>query len=259
MTSLSERTGRNQLIFELAIVFALSLGASAVYSVVSLIAKLTSKAGLAGQTTTLNGAMAQREWLDFTYQILSIGFGLAPVALALYFLWQSNLLDGRGNPFQTIGLNFQRPVFWLTRGFGLALAIGIPGFGLYIVARILGLSSKIIPAELPNYWWAIPILLLAAVRAALLEEVLVVAYLFDRLARLGISSRFQILISAGLRASYHLYQGFGGFIGNFVMGVVFGWAYKKWGRVMPLVLAHFILDAVSFVGYAVIGKALALP
>jgi membrane protease YdiL (CAAX protease family) len=69
----------------------------------------------------------------------------------------------------------------------------------------------------------------------------------------------QILISATIRGSYHLYQGFGGFIGNFVMGMVFGWAYKKWGRVMPLVLAHFILDAVSFVGYALIGKALPLP
>jgi len=259
MTSRKSRPDDKQLVFELVIVFALSLGASAVYSVVSLIAKLTSKAGLAGQTTTLNGAMAQREWLDLTYQILSIGFGLAPVALALYFLWQSNLLEGRGNPFQAIGLNFQRPVFWLTRGFGLALVIGVPGLGLYIAARLLGLSSKIVPAELPDYWWAVPILLLAAVRASLLEEVLVVAYLFDRLTRLGITSKVQIVISAGLRGSYHLYQGFGGFIGNFAMGLAFGWAYKKWGRVMPLVLAHFILDAVSFVGYALVGKSLPLP
>lgn len=259
MTSHKYRTGDGQLVFELVIVFALSLGASAVYSAVSLLAKLTSKAGLAGQITTLNGAMAQREWLDLTYQILSIGFGLAPVALALYFLWQSNLLEGLGNPFQTIGLNFQRPAFWLTRGFGLALVIGVPGLGLYIAARLLGLSSKIVPAELPDYWWAVPILLLAAVRASLLEEVLVVAYLFDRLTRLGITSKVQIVISAGLRGSYHLYQGFGGFIGNFVMGLAFGWAYKRWGRIMPLVWAHFILDAVSFVGYALIGKSLPLP
>ena len=258
MTNHKSASGR-QLLTEVVIVFALSLGASAVYSVVSLIAKLTAKAGLAGQTTTINGAMAEREWLDLTYQVLSIGFGLAPVALAIYFLWQSNLENAQGNPFKTIGLNFERPTFWISRGISLAAAIGIPGLGLYVVARLLGLSSKIVPAELPGYWWAIPILLLAAVRAALLEEVLVVAYLFDRLTRLGVSSRAQLLISSALRGSYHLYQGFGGFIGNFVMGLAFGWAYKKWGRVMPLVLAHFILDAVSFVGYALVGKSLPLP
>jgi membrane protease YdiL (CAAX protease family) len=141
----------------------------------------------------------------------------------------------------------------------LAAAIGIPGLGLYVASRFLGLSSKIVPAELPDYWWAVPILLLAAVKAGLLEEVLIVGYLFDRLTKLGLTDRAQILISAAIRGSYHLYQGFGGFIGNFVMGLVFGWAYKKWGKVMPLFFAHFILDAVSFVGYALIGNSLQLP
>lgn len=247
-------TDRKNFNLELLIVFALSLGASAIYSVVSLIAKLTAKSGLAGQTTLINGALAEREWLDLTYQLLSVTLGLAPVALALYLLWQST-----GKPFSSIGLTFDSPNFWLSRGTLLAAAIGIPGVGLYVASRLLGWSSKIVPAELPNYWWAIPILLLAAVRAALLEEVLVVGYLFDRLERLGVAPKIQLLTSAGLRASYHLYQGFGGFIGNFVMGLVFGWAYRRWGRVMPLVLAHFILDAVSFVGYALIGKSLPLP
>jgi hypothetical protein len=33
------------------------------------------------------------------------------------------------------------------------------------------------------------------------------------------------------------------------MGVVFGWCYARWGRTMPLVIAHWIIDIVSFVGY----------
>ncbi|GAA4957356.1 hypothetical protein GCM10023238_25050 [Streptomyces heliomycini] len=41
-----------------------------------------------------------------------------------------------------------------------------------------------------------------------------------------------------LRGSYHLYQGIGGFIGNMVMGVVFVYLYRRWGRVGPLVVAH---------------------
>ena len=248
------KTARKPLFIELCIVFALSLGASAIYSVVSLISKLLAPAGLAGQVTKINTSMARAEWLDFTYQLLSVAFGLAPVALALYLLWQTNQ-----NPFKTLGLSLKSPVFWVSRGFLLAAAIGLPGLALYIAARLLGLSSKIVPAELPNYWWAVPILLLAAVKAALVEEVLVVGYLFNRLEKLGLGSFGQLMISATLRGSYHLYQGFGGFVGNFVMGLVFGWAYKKWGRVMPLVFAHFLLDAISFVGYALIGGSLPLP
>ncbi|MDQ2750113.1 MAG: CPBP family intramembrane metalloprotease, partial [Actinomycetota bacterium] len=55
--------------------------------------------------------------------------------------------------------------------------------------------------------------------------------------------------SAVLRGSYHLYQGFGGFLGNMVMGLIFGYWFQRTRRVMPLVIAHFLLDAVSFIGY----------
>ena len=33
------------------------------------------------------------------------------------------------------------------------------------------------------------------------------------------------------------------------MGIVFGWAYQRWGRVMPLVIAHTLIDVIAFVGY----------
>jgi membrane protease YdiL (CAAX protease family) len=63
--------------------------------------------------------------------------------------------------------------------------------------------------------------------------------------------KWQIILSAAvLRGSYHLYQGIGPFFGNVVMGIVFGWCYWRWGRVMPLVIAHWIIDIASFVGYA---------
>ena len=64
-------------------------------------------------------------------------------------------------------------------------------------------------------------------------------------------------ISALIRGAYHLYQGFGGFIGNFVMGLLFGWLFRRWGRVGPMVVAHFLIDAVAFIGYATLADRIA--
>ncbi|MGO3256313.1 MAG: CPBP family intramembrane glutamic endopeptidase, partial [Glutamicibacter ardleyensis] len=67
-----------------------------------------------------------------------------------------------------------------------------------------------------------------------------------------------ILGSALIRGSYHLYQGVGPMLGNIAMGVIFGWIYQKYGRVMPLVIAHFLLDAVGFVGFMLFGPAIGI-
>jgi membrane protease YdiL (CAAX protease family) len=66
-----------------------------------------------------------------------------------------------------------------------------------------------------------------------------------------------IITSALIRGSYHLYQGFGGFLGNVVMGLFFGWIYTRTKRVGPLVVAHTLLDVVAFVGYALLKDHLA--
>jgi membrane protease YdiL (CAAX protease family) len=236
---------------EILTVLALSLGASAVYSIISLLSKVTAENGLSSQTATINRQLSDREWLDFSYQFFGIAFGLAPVALVLFLLWEK-----KSSPFDAIGLNFLQPGRDLWSGLWLAAVIGIPGLGLYLVSRQLGISAEVIPAALGEYWWTVPMLLFAAVRASLLEEVIVIGYLFNRLSRLGFSNNSQIILSASLRATYHLYQGFGGFIGNFVMGLLFGYLYHRWGRVMPLVVAHFILDAAIFVGYAALKDVL---
>ena len=59
-----------------------------------------------------------------------------------------------------------------------------------------------------------------------------------------------------LRGAYHLYQGWGGFLGNLLMGVIFGLIYLRWKRVGPLVVAHTTLDIAAFLGYAVLAPRL---
>ena len=233
---------------EVIVVLALSLGASAVYSILSLVSSLTAPKGLAGAVQHINPSASPREWLDFSYQFIGIIFGLAPVALVVYLVWQT---AGSKTLF-LIGWRTPLRLRDFGAGFGLAAAIGLPGLGLYFGARALGLAAQVVPSDLPGYWWAVPMLMLAALRASLLEEFIMVGYLFNRFNAMGWSSRRQIWVSAVIRGSYHLYQGFGGFVGNLVMGLAFGWLFKKFGRLQVLVFAHFLLDLVSFVGFALL-------
>ena len=241
---------------EVLLVLGVSLGVSAVYSALSIVDKLTRAQALADQAATLNASrFPDRPWLDLAYQLLGILFALVPAALAVHLL-------GRTGPpaLRILGLDTRRPMSDLGRGAALAALIGIPGLALYLAAHAAGINATVVPAALGNHWWAIPVLLLAALQNALLEEVVVVGYLLRRLEQMGVSARFAIGISAVLRGSYHLYQGFGGFLGNLVMGVVFGLAYRRWGRLGPLIVAHTLLDVVAFVGYTVLaGKVSWLP
>ena len=243
-----EAEPRNRFGVELVIVLALSLGASAVYSILSLLASLTAPKGLSGAVEHINPSASPREWLDFSYQFVGIIFGLAPVALVVYLVWQSH----SKRTFETLGFRTPLRLRDFAGGFGLAAAIGIPGLGLYFGARALGLAAQVVPSDLPGYWWAVPMLLLAAARAALLEEFIMVGYLFNRFEAMGWSAQRQVWVSAIIRGAYHLYQGFGGFVGNLVMGLAFGWLYKKYGRLQVLLFAHFLLDVVSFVGFALL-------
>jgi membrane protease YdiL (CAAX protease family) len=92
-------------------------------------------------------------------------------------------------------------------------------------------------------------LLLNAAEAALLEEVVVVAYLVTRLRQLGLTEVSAVGASALLRGSYHLYQGWGGFLGNVAMGVLFGFVFTRTRRAWPIVVAHFLLDVTAGIGY----------
>ena len=134
----------------------------------------------------------------------------------------------------------------------LAAVIGGSGLALYLAAYKLGLALNVVPENLPDIWWRIPLLVLQAARDGILEEILVVGYLLRRLDQLGMSPARAIAVSAVVRGSYHLYQGFGGFIGNAVMGVIFALLYFRWKRVTPLIIAHALIDTGAFVGYAVL-------
>lgn len=246
---------------EIWLLLGVSLLASATYAAIVLLDRLTLETPLGEQTTSLNVAVTERPWLDLLYQLRRIVFLALPAFLALYLL----AANGR-SAARRIGLDATRPWRDLRDGAVLAALIGIPGLGAYAVGRALGITLEVRPQALGGWWWTIPVLILAAVGNALLEEVIVVGYLAERLRELQWGVIGVVAASAVLRASYHLYQGPGMVLGNAAMGAVFAlfylrrpatrgprWWRAAWGgRVMPLVIAHTVLDVVAFVGYALV-------
>ncbi|MFE0726975.1 CPBP family intramembrane glutamic endopeptidase [Streptomyces antibioticus] len=249
------RPPRRILRDETLLVLGLSLGASGVAALISFVGSVTKPGGLKDQAATLNASAAPgRPWLDLAWQLFGIASALVPVALVAHFLMR----EGQG--LRTLGFDRTRPWFDLGRGAAIAAVIGSAGIAFYLLARGLGFNLTVVPEALPDVWWKFPVLILSALQNAILEEVIVVGYLLRRLRQLGWSPGNALMASSVLRGSYHLYQGIGGFIGNMVMGVVFVFLYRRWGRVGPLVVAHTLLDIGAFVGYALLaGKVSWLP
>ena len=216
---------------ELVIVFLVTLGMSGLSSLLSLVDSLLAAAPLASQTVSILVPQAQASFLDLLKQ--------------LYLLWRSGV-----NLRTRLGLDLRKP--WQDLGVGVLLAavIGIPGLLFYLFAVQIGINLTVAPTTLNDVWWRLPVLILAAVENGFLEEVLVVGYLLTRLDQLKVTPWIAILISAVLRGSYHLYQGFGGFLGNAIMGVVFAYWFRRTRRLWPLVIAHSLLDITVFVGYS---------
>ena len=237
---------------EVLLVLGVSLGASAAYSIVNLIEKLTRPIPLSSQTTSLNTSVTPgRPWLDLTYQLMGVFFNVVPALLAVHLLRRDHpgALGQLGLDPSRVG---RRPWFDLGAGAVLAAVIGIPGLALYMLARALGINTTVAAANLPSVWWAVPVLVLAAAGNAVVEEVVVVGYLLTRLRDLGVRTWHAVVASALLRGSYHLYQGIGGFVGNAIMGVVFALFYLRTRRLLPLIIAHTLLDVVAYLGYTLL-------
>jgi membrane protease YdiL (CAAX protease family) len=242
---------RRALVVEIVLVLAVTLGLSGLRSLLALLDALAAPGSLADQSVAINAPVRKTELLDLGYQLTGVIQLLAWGGLAGYLLWRS------GVSLRSLGLDRRLRGRDAGLGVGLAVVIGVPGLGLYLLARAAGLNLTVLPSALADTWWRVPVLLVAAVANALAEELLVVGYLITRLRQLGSGEGRAVLVSAALRGTYHLYQGFGGFVGNLVMGIVFGRVWQRTHRLWPLVTAHALIDVVAFVGYALLHTRLA--
>jgi len=229
---------------EVLVVLTVTLGLSALRSALSLIDAVLQPVPLSQQEVALNAPQAQAGLVDLALQLTRVlqlvGWG----ALGAYLLIRA------GVALRDVGMDRRRPGRDALGAAGLAALIGVPGLGLYLVARAIGVSLTVEPSTLGDTWWRLPVLILSAAANAWAEEVVMIGYLITRLRQLGWSENRSLVAQALLRGSYHLYQGLGGFIGNIVMGLVFGRVWQRTNRLWMQIGAHTLIDVVAFIGYA---------
>lgn len=235
---------RRQLGIEIAIVLGVSYGISGLTSALDLLKSVaTTSAPLSKQVAyAFYQPVDRHAWLDVMYQLLALGGDLVPVALVAYLLVRS------AESLATLGVDATRPAEDARWGIGLALAVGAVGLGFRLAANALGVNLQLSIGS-TGHWWQLAILVLQSAVTAIGEEIIVLGFVVHRLRRMDWSDHAAIVASALVRGSYHLYQGFGGGVANALMGLVFGKVFVKRGRILPLVIAHFLIDAVATVGY----------
>jgi len=231
---------------EVVAVLGVSLGASGVYALLGYLrAELTVQGGISATTATVaSGARTAQAWLNLAYDLTGVARGLMPVLLVLVLLARDPATPGFG-----IGLHRRPSRADLLQGAAFAALIGLPGLVLVWAADRLGVSASLAVVDAPDTWYRVPLLLLQAAQNGALEEIVVVGYLLTRLRQLGWSNGHALAASAVLRGTYHLYQGLGGFVGNLAMGLIFAWWFQRTRRVLPLVMAHTLLDVFAFLGF----------
>lgn len=237
MTS-PEPVGKRALHAEILVVLAVTFGTSALSALVRLVAVL-AEGPLRDQPVELNTALSDNPWFNAALHVIRVVSLLSWGALAWYLLRRDGI---RGMP----GRMRWRDWGW---GAGLAALIGVPGLALYIVGVLAGFGRPIDPAAMGvTLGTAVPLLGWAAANAVA-EELVVVGWLATRLRQLSWGPVAIVAASAVLRGLYHLYQGVGAGVGNLLMGIIFTALFLRTGRVWPLVAAHFLIDAVAFLGY----------
>jgi membrane protease YdiL (CAAX protease family) len=109
--------------------------------------------------------------------------------------------------------------------------------------RAVLVASRIRIAQGPFDW---PTLIAASVVNPVFEEVFVCGYLITALKE-RFSTTTAINVSAGIRVSYHFYQGALGVLGITPMGLLFGYWFARTGRLWPLIVAHALQDFTGLV------------
>jgi uncharacterized protein len=183
------------------------------------------------------------------WQVLGKELGIWVCLAAL--LWIVTRREGL--PLRSIGLNADRPLRSLLRGFLLALlTLGIT-VGLYFSLQRLGIHlGEDHPGSFhPSLW----VVTLSMLRAGVVEEIFYRGYAIERLQALAGSKWVAGLLPLALFAVAHYRQGLGGIIAALVLGGVFTVFYMKFRDLLANITGHFFADFVLNVALPLVSGA----
>lgn len=132
---------------------------------------------------------------------------------------------------------------------GAAVLCGLHWLRLKKAGRMQGaavetmrkLAVRILPASQSE----LVIYIGLALTAGICEEFLYRGFVMAALVRLGLAGWWVLLASSALFGLAHAYQGWGGVIGTFVIGLVFGISREWYGNLFPAIVWHAGVDVVA--------------
>lgn len=174
----------------------------------------------------------------------TIAFQWLAVAIVGWRVW------ARGYTAQQLGLIFHDRAALLIAGIvGAAAIASLQWLNLRRVSRIppesrgplQAIAERILPqssVELPPY-------LALAITAGLCEEFLYRGFAMAALAHAGLSAWLVVLVSSILFGLAHSYQGRGGIVMTFVVGLVLGTSRLAYNSMVPAIFWHSAIDIVA--------------
>jgi membrane protease YdiL (CAAX protease family) len=171
--------------------------------------------------------------------------------LSLYFA-----LRYQGRKLKDLGFSIGTWLRDVGHGFGLFLGVLLLSVALYfgLIAFIPWLRGALRPTYDAAALFGTRVTALTVLWAVALnpfhEELLVRAFLITEMEALYHSTLLAVLVSVSLQTSYHLYQGPQAALSHVPTFLVFSWYYVRTRRILPVILAHLLLDASALAIYA---------
>ena len=174
----------------------------------------------------------------------TIAFQWLAVAIVGWRVWT------RGYTAQQLGLIFQHRTTLVTAGIvGAAVIASLQWLNLRRVSRIppesrgplQAIADRILPqtaVELPPY-------LALAITAGLCEEFLYRGFVMAALTSAGLSAWLVVFVSSILFGLAHSYQGRGGIVMTFLVGLALGASRLAYNSLVPAVFWHSAIDTVA--------------
>jgi len=182
-----------------------------------------------------------RSW---TYRITSQGDYFIVIYEVIALLMIAWILKVRGWSLKDFNLDFTIRLIWI--GLLLMVArnmIGGIAYRLFELANVVDQETvKHVKFTSKGDFTSMALIL---VINSVYEEVLLVGYLFKRLEKY--SPVLVIGCSLLIRISYHTYQGYMMLFSIIPLGLVFGYYYYRYKKLLPLIIAHGMINAFAYI------------